>query len=258
MGLTIFIYREIKFHFDTRDFVTVGFRPVHICAAAGKNPLRSRETQTRKRAGLQVGLGDTADHQATSKGGARSVFPGTSYIFMERLEASSRQSGCWGGCHSNSQQSGWQSDSSQALCKVCGVQPTLNTEPVCIIRQFTQVCKTVSRLHYSRTQPLFQPHSAQWQKTSSQAKTALLHHFGSELPPSPLSLPGGSSHEHPSTLEHSLIHPSRSLHFLHIISGAPTLSTNLFLGQEESTILGHKQLRGLAWVFSIQTHPATT
>lgn len=177
---------------------------------------------------------------------------------MERLETSSWQSGCWGGCHSNSLQSGWQSDSSHALCKVCGAPSTLNTEPVCIIWPFTQVCKTVSRLHYSRTQPLFQPHSAQWQKTSSQAKTALLHYFGRELPPSPLSLPGGSSHGHPSTLEPSLIRPSRSAHFLHIISGAPTLSTNLFLGQEGSTILGHKRPRGLAWVLSVQTHPATS
>lgn len=112
MGLTIFIYREITFHFDTCDFVTMGFRPTHVCSAVGMNLLRSIETQTRKRAGLQVGLGDTADCQATSRGGARSVFPGTPHIFMERLEASSRQSGCWGGCHSNSLQSGWQSDSS--------------------------------------------------------------------------------------------------------------------------------------------------
>lgn len=31
MGLTIFIYREVKFHFDTLDFVTMGFRPTHVC-----------------------------------------------------------------------------------------------------------------------------------------------------------------------------------------------------------------------------------
>ena len=31
MGLTIFIYREVKFHFDTLDFVTMEFRPTHVC-----------------------------------------------------------------------------------------------------------------------------------------------------------------------------------------------------------------------------------
>lgn len=120
---------EVKFHFDTLDFVIWNSDPcTYICS--GMNPLRSREVQKTRRAACSWAREHCSPpraHEATSRGGARSCSQGPRISSWNVLRPVPSNLSCWGGCHSNSLDSSWQSDSSHALWKVC--RATINTRP---------------------------------------------------------------------------------------------------------------------------------